>query len=121
MWKARHSCSVWPKDVAHSADVLPVANPPPSGGPRGEAQRAAWCGSHEWDYVRADLSDISDEIHAALMELAELYERRADLVLDAAAEGMPQREIGYELGVSHTAVQKILDSIDPFKVARTGA
>jgi hypothetical protein len=77
--------------------------------------------SHEWDYVRTDLSDISYEIHAAQMELAELYERRADLVLDAAAEGMPQREIGYELGVSHTAVQKILDSIDPFKVARTGA
>jgi len=62
----------------------------------------------EWSDHRKMLSSAADAIADAEEQLQEAYEERASAVLDAWDDGMPQREIGYELGVSHTMVQKIL-------------
>lgn len=61
-----------------------------------------------WDFHRKELADAKDRIEEAEDALQEAYEERASAVLDAWDDGMPQREIGYELGISHTMVQKII-------------
>lgn len=61
-----------------------------------------------WDDHREILSGIRSQIEDAEDELQQLYDSRSEAVADAWSEGMPQREIGYELGISHTMVQKIL-------------
>jgi Trp operon repressor len=58
-----------------------------------------------------ELDDARDEIERVLEERAELVEQAAD-------EGMPQREIGFELMVSHTTVQRILAGQDPLRALR---
>jgi DNA-directed RNA polymerase specialized sigma24 family protein len=63
------------------------------------------------DWVN-DLGEVRDAIDQARDVLRELFAIRASLVIDAWDEGMPQREIGWELGISHTAVQKIIAGWD---------
>jgi DNA-directed RNA polymerase specialized sigma24 family protein len=64
------------------------------------------------------LTDINDRLFDAKSELDDLYEERAELVRDAVDDGMSYREIGEALMISHTAVQKILDGVDPFRLHR---
>jgi len=69
-------------------------------------------------HLRDELSRVANEIDDARDELERLLEERAELVEEAADEGMPQREIGYELAVSHTTVQRILVGQDPLRALR---
>jgi DNA-directed RNA polymerase specialized sigma24 family protein len=62
-------------------------------------------GSYDWE---SDLEQIAEEIDDMRYELGALYEHRAETVEQAWADGVSQRDIGYCLGISHTAVQKIL-------------
>jgi Trp operon repressor len=72
----------------------------------------------EWSNIRDELRDITNAIDDARYELEDLLEHRAELVEQAADEGMPQREIGFELGVSHTTVQRILAGQDALRALR---
>ena len=62
----------------------------------------------QWSDHRKKLSECAEDIWEAEDQLQEAYGERAAAVLDAWDDGMPQREIGYELGISHTMVQKII-------------
>jgi DNA-binding NarL/FixJ family response regulator len=61
-----------------------------------------------WDVHRQALADCRDAIEEAEEQLQEAYSERGAAVIDAWDDGMPQREIGWELGISHTMVQKII-------------
>lgn len=59
------------------------------------------------------LLEISTEIDDARDELDRLYEQRNELVAEALAEGVTQAEVARVLGVTHTAVQKMVRDSGP--------
>lgn len=61
-----------------------------------------------WSDHREQLASITAALEEADNVLYELRIARAQAVIEASDDGMPQREIGAELGISHTMVQKII-------------
>lgn len=61
-----------------------------------------------WADHRAELQAAAADIEDLQDQLQDAYADRADAVIGAWEDGMPQREIGYELSISHTMVQKII-------------
>jgi DNA-binding transcriptional regulator LsrR (DeoR family) len=55
-----------------------------------------------------DLLRVAFEIEEARDELYRLYEERAEVVADALADNVTQTAIAATLGVSRTAVQKMV-------------
>lgn len=55
-----------------------------------------------------DLAEIAEAIREAQEQLGELRSVRATIVEAAIDEGMSHRQIADALGITHTAVQKIL-------------
>jgi predicted transcriptional regulator len=62
------------------------------------------------------LTKIAEEIQEQQDQLDDLYQARADLIVEAVDDGMSYREIAAELGITHTAVQKIFDDERPDRV-----